>query len=538
VVKSPGQVTLTCYAACPDITLTVTPDLKAPGHGTLILIDLGAGKNRLGGSALSTVYNQIGDECADLEDPLVLKRCFETVQALLDKRVILSGHDRSDGGLLVTVLEMAFAGNCGVALDLPSHLVNSNTGEVGLLFGEELGLVLEVDTSTADDVLQAFAAAEVPAVVIGKVSSEMSVAAKVTVTIHSPTGSSKVVLSEDMNRLRDVWESTSYALENLQCEPVLVEEERRNLLQGRGIAYHINFVTPPPIVTPLYDTARFTRSSKVAVIRQEGSNGDREMLSAVFSAGLEAWDVNMRDIASGGVTLDQFRGIVFCGGFSYADVLGSAKGWAAVIRYNDILAKQFERFRERKDSFSLGVCNGCQLMALLGWVPYNNTSESEQREERYQPRFIHNRSGRFESRWCAVKVLPSPAVLLEGMTGAVLGVWVAHGEGRLHCPREGQLQEITSANLAPLRFVKEDLPEPTVEYPFNPNGSPDGVAALCSADGRHLAMMPHPERCYLSWQWPYLPREEKKRWQSNGSGYAAPWLKLFHNARLFCEENA
>jgi phosphoribosylformylglycinamidine synthase len=261
----------------------------------------------------------------------------------------------------------------------------------------------------------------------------------------------------------------------------------------------------------------------VAIIRQEGSNGDREMIAAFLAAGLDVWDVTVSDMVSGRTTLDQFRGIVFVGGFSYADVLDSGKGWAGVIKFNKNVYEQFQNFRSRTDTFSLGVCNGCQLMALLGWIP-----SSDGLPEERQPRFLHNASGRFESRFSSVLIQPSPAVLFKGMVGSSLGVWVAHGEGRAHFPDISIRDMVMENNLAPLRYVN-DTNEVTEEYPFNPNGSPMGVAALCSPDGRHLAMMPHPERVFTKWQWPWTPND----WKNLKAG---PWLRMFQNARLFCDE--
>jgi phosphoribosylformylglycinamidine synthase len=260
----------------------------------------------------------------------------------------------------------------------------------------------------------------------------------------------------------------------------------------------------------------------VAVIREEGSNGDREMTSAFYQAGFEPWDVTMTDLLNERVTLSQFKGIVFVGGFSYADVLDSAKGWAGTIRFNKNLYEQFQTFYQRPDTFSLGVCNGCQLAALLGWVPWQGITDER------QPRFVHNTSGRFESRFSTVKILKSPALMLNGMENSVLGIWVAHGEGHAHFPDTKIFDEVLKKDLAPIRYV-DDRGEFTEKYPFNPNGSPMGIAALCTPDGRHLAMMPHPERAFLTWQWAWMPEEMK------GSPKASPWLKMFQNARHWCE---
>jgi phosphoribosylformylglycinamidine synthase len=265
------------------------------------------------------------------------------------------------------------------------------------------------------------------------------------------------------------------------------------------------------------------KKPKLAVIREEGSNGDREMTSAFHHAGFEAWDVSMADLMNGDISLDQFKGLAFVGGFSYADVLDSAKGWAGVIRFHKGIYEQFQRFYLREDTFSLGVCNGCQLMALLGWVPWQGI------EDRFQPRFIRNRSGRFESRFSTVRILPSPSLLLRGMEGSTLGIWVAHGEGMAYFPHGGIKKDIIERGLAPVRYVNDEG-NITMSYPFNPNGSPEGIAALCSPEGRHLAIMPHPERAFLKWQWPWMPDTWKKELT------VSPWLRMFQNAREWCDE--
>jgi phosphoribosylformylglycinamidine synthase len=327
-------------------------------------------------------------------------------------------------------------------------------------------------------------------------------------------------MKEDMRKLRAMWEETSYHLDSLQANRDCVDEERTANFDGKGLEYILSF---DPETTPREVLNRRSKP-RVAVIREEGSNGDREMASAFHAAGFEVWDVTMTDLLGGSATLDLFRGVVFVGGFSYADVLDSAKGWAGVIRFNKKLYEQFGRFYRRPDAFSLGVCNGCQLMALLGWVPWTGIRDE------VQPRFIRNKSGRFESRFSAVRVLSSPSIMLKGMEGSTLGIWVAHGEGRLYLPEEEMMKELVEKDLLPLRFV-DDNGEFSEIYPFNPNGSPLGAAALCSPDGRHLAMMPHPERTFLKWQWAYLTEGLKKDLK------ASPWLRMFQNARMWCENN-
>ncbi|MBU1455416.1 MAG: phosphoribosylformylglycinamidine synthase subunit PurQ, partial [Proteobacteria bacterium] len=329
--------------------------------------------------------------------------------------------------------------------------------------------------------------------------------------------SGELVLDEDMRLLREWWEETSYQLERLQVNPDCADEEKKNCYDRKGPHYHLSF-SPQPAPAELL--AR-TDKPKVAILRDEGSNSDREMSSAFYAAGFEPWDITMSDLLAGRITLDGFRGLAAVGGFSYADVPESAKGWAATIRFNDTLKKMFREFYDRPDTFSLGICNGCQLFGLLGWVPWQDLAAEE------QPRFVHNLSGRFESRWSTVKVGKSPALMLKGMEDLVFGIHVDHGEGRLSFPDAGVKERILAENLAPICYV-DDAGKATESYPFNPNGSPGGLAGLCSPDGRHLAMMPHPERVFLAWQAHYLPEEMKGLTVS-------PWMQMFRNAYEWCK---
>ncbi|KAI7838801.1 hypothetical protein COHA_007416 [Chlorella ohadii] len=431
-VKAPGNLVVSAYVTCPDVTKVVTPDLKAPGSSRLLHVDLGAGRRRLGGSALAQAYMQVGEASPDV-DPALLKAAFNATQQLVEQGKLLAGHDISDGGIVTTVLEMAFAGNCGVSVDLPAPASDPH-GPMAALFAEELGLVLEHERCALTECLH------LP-----------PTRAPLPCLAHPPSGPT-----------------------SLKHHP-----------------------------TCCLSTAPAGKV-KVAIIREEGSNGDREMAAAVYAAGMEPWDVHMSDLLSGAVSLDAFQGIVFVGGFSYADVMDSAKGWAGTIRFNDRLWQQFQAFYARPDTFSLGVCNGCQLMALLGWVPATGAAEpAGHLADTEQPRFVHNSSGRFESRWSMVRIEEgSPAIMLQGMGGAQIGVWCAHGEGQAIFPSDEVRQRVMADTLAPIRYC-DASGAATEQYPFNPNGSPEGIAALCSPDGRHLAMMPHPERCFLMWQNPW-----------------------------------
>ncbi len=501
IVKAPGQLVIAAYATMSDVRVKVTPDLKAEGNA-LLFIDLSGNQYRLGGSALAQTFQQVGDEAPDLEDTDLLKRAFHATQALVADELITSLHDRGDGGLITTLLEMAFTGNFGIDVTL-----DSKAETIPLLFNEELGFVIE--TASPHAATRLLDQHNVPYHRIGTVGWR---GGNITIT-HKD----KVVLDEPMIDLREIWEDTSTQLEMLQSDPAHAIAEAkaiRDLVEPPK--WHLNF-------SPAADRKAMEclDKPKVAVLRQTGTNGDREMASALTAAGFDAWDVTMSDLLNQSTRLSDFRGVVFPGGFSFGDVLDSGKGWAGTIRFNKILADQFETFYHRPDTFSLGVCNGAQLSALLGWVPFKDIDQKE------QPRFITNRSGRFESRFVTVEILPSPAIMLKGMEGSRMGVWVAHGEGYLHVDSRS-LSKIVDQNLAPIRFV-EPHGGPTENYPFNPNGSPQGITSLVSADGRHLAMMPHPERLSNQlWQWPWMPNE----WRDLD---ASPWLKLFQNAREWCE---
>lgn len=499
-VKAPGALVISAYAPCPDVSNVVTPDIKRPGGSRILYIDMGKERYRTGGSALAQVYGQIGEECPDMEDPGLLKNTFNALQRLIARGMILSGHDRSDGGIATTLLEMAFSGDSGVEVDIKSPM-----GAIETMFSEEAGIVVEYDPDKEKTILRTLKRFGVPACVIGRTTSEK----KILVSVNGTT-----VLDESMPALRALWEETSRRLDMLQANPRCVAEETNNTYERKAPDYRLSF-TPKK-------TGKTGSRPKVAILREEGSNGDREMASAFHQAGFEPWDVTVTDLMDGSARLKMFRGVAFVGGFSYADVLDSAKGWAGVIRFNERLRAEFRGFYERPDTFSLGVCNGCQLMALLGLAPWQDI------EDERKPRFIRNASGRFESRFSTVRILGGPSLMLKGMEGSVLGVWVAHGEGRVHFPDKGVYERVISGGLAPIRFA-DDSGEPTERYPFNPNGSKDGITALCTPDGRHLAMMPHPERTFLKWQWAWMPEEWKKTLE------VSPWLRMFQNARKWCD---
>ena len=511
-IKSPGTVQIVSFAPCSDLTKVITPDIKKPSESTLIMLDLSGGKKRLGGSALAQVYEQLGDETPDVETPKLLRNGFEAVQKLIKEDLVLSGHDVSEGGLITCLLEMAFAGNCGLDIDI------SKIGDdvFASLFAEELSLVCEVPDEKIEDaekILKEFSFnLDKNAFVLGKATEEKQILIK-----HN----NKEILNADMKQLRDVWQETSFELDKLQANPDCAEAERKVNYDRKGLNFNLTF---EPVPTPK-EKMNSKNKPKIAILREEGTNGAREMAGAFYSAGFETWDVTMADIAEERISLKDFRGIAICGGFSFADILDAGKGWAGVIQFNEKIRKEFDAFIERKDTFSLGVCNGCQVTALLGWIPWRGIELS------HQPRFVKNESGIFESRFVTVKIEPSPSIFLKGMEGSTLGIWVAHGEGKCLWPDENIFNEVINSEptLAPIRYV-DDSGEQTEAYPFNPNGSKLGITALCSRDGRHLVLMPHPERLFNLWQFPYLPPNWKNL-------KASPWLKLFQNARAWCENN-
>ena len=500
-VKSPRQLVISAYAAMSDINKVITPDIKQVGS-VLLLIDLAPGKARLGGTALAQVLGQLGNESPDMDDPDMVRRGFAAVQELIDRDLILAGHDRSDGGVVTTVLEMAFAGNCGLAL-----VLQGQADTLSALFSEELGLVIECSQDNVDQVNRILFDASVPSALLGTCTEEKQIKLRYN---------GLPVLDEDMRVLRQEWEETSYQLERLQMNPACAEAEKENIYGRTGPVYHLPF-TPEPVPWSILAAAG---KPKVAILRDEGANSDREMSSAFFAAGFEPWDVTMTDLLDDRITLEGFRGIAAVGGFSYADVPESAKGWAATIRFNERLKVMFDDFYNRSDTFTLGVCNGCQLFGLLGWVPWQGL------DPKIQPRFIHNDSDRFESRWTTVRVQDSPAIMLQGMSHLVFGIHVDHGEGKLHFPDQEVRSQVIDQKLVSLTYV-DDSGATTEKYPFNPNGSADGFAGLCSPDGRHLAMMPHPERAFLPWQCHWLPEEMKKL-------QVSPWMQMFRNAYDWC----
>lgn len=501
LVVSPGELVVMGYAPVPDVTKVVAPDFKSGEAHHLSRIDLGQGRNRIGGSALAQTLGQLGNEPPDIDDPDLLRRAFEAVQELIENDLITAYHDISDGGLITAIAEMCIAGNCGASI------IHDNGDILASLFSEEAGMVfayLDRDVAEVADILRAH---DVPYKDFGVTSADI---AGFMVWVGGYPA-----FAASVSQLREWWEATSDQLELKQMSRETAEALvcNRTLMPEHRLTFE-------PKAPNLLHYSEF----KVAVVREEGTNGEREMAAAFRTAGLNPYDIAMSDLLDGRVTsLEQFRGLVFPGGFSYADVFGSAKGWAGPLRFNSRLREMFDRFYERPNTFSLGVCNGCQLMANIGWLPYKGIDEVS------QPRLMHNKSGRFESRWVAVRITQSPSILLRGMGGSVLGINVAHGEGRFYFPDKKISDLIIREELDALEYV-DPSGDATMVYPYNPNGSPLGIAGICSPDGRHLAMMPHPERSFLKWQWPWMPERFRNL-------EASPWLRMFQNARTWCLEH-
>lgn len=492
VMASPVSLVATAFAATQDAARTLTPQLSADVDAALILIDLGAGQNRLGGSALAQVHNAIGDRAPDVDDPSRLVAMVNTVQSLLAQGSLVAYHDRSDGGLFAAVAEMAFTGNTGVDLDMAAL----GDDAVAALFNEELGAVVQAAPGRADAVLAALADAG-----LGDCCHRLG----------APNGARQLriqrgdqaLFGRDISELLGLWWSTSHAMQRLRDNPECADQERDTVLDpaNPGVQTRVSFDAQEHIAAPYI--AGGVRP-QVAILREQGVNGQIEMAASFETAGFDTLDVHMSDLVAGRMTLDQVKGVIACGGFSYGDVLGAGGGWARGILYNAQLRDQFEAFFHRDDSFGLGVCNGCQMFSHLApLIP----------GAAHWPKFLRNRSEQFEGRMSLVEVQESPSILLQGMAGSVVPVAVAHGEGRA----EGAGGESC------LRYVDNHL-QPTEVYPANPNGSPGGATGYTSSDGRFTIMMPHPERVTTTPQLSWAPAD----W-----GFKSPWMRLFENARVW-----
>ncbi|MDR9440829.1 MAG: phosphoribosylformylglycinamidine synthase, partial [Halomonas sp.] len=503
-VTSPLSLSVTGFAPVSDAMRTLTPQINLEqDESDLLLIDLGGGRNRLGGSALAQVYGQVGNECPDLDDPEDLKAFFAVIQGLNAEGTLLAYHDRSDGGLLVTLLEMAFAAHAGLEIKL-DWLIDEPVDAFNALFAEELGAVIQVNRKDTEAVLAQFAAAGIETCgVIARPRYDDQV--RVTL-FEEPLLETTRLLAER------TWAETSYRLQALRDNADCAKSEFDGLLDGRdpGLSAQPTFEVDEDIAAPYVNAAR----PAVAVLREQGVNGQLEMAWAFDRAGFEAVDVHMSDILEGRVSLEAFKGLVACGGFSYGDVLGAGGGWAKSVLFNSRAREQFAAFFDRDDSFSLGVCNGCQMLAQL--------RELIPGAEAW-PRFVRNESEQFEARVSMVQVEKSPSILLAGMEGSRLPIAVAHGEGRAEFHDSAHLRGIQGSGQVALRFL-DNHGQVTTRYPANPNGSPSGITGLTTPDGRVTIMMPHPERVVRAVTNSWRPAE----WTHDGA-----WMRLFRNARVW-----
>ena len=504
-VVAPVSLVVSAFAPVQDVRRTLTPQLRTDlGDTRLVLVDLGAGRDRLGGSCLAQVYGQVGREAPDCDDPRRLRAFFKALARLRRAGLVLAYHDRSDGGLFVTLCEMAFAGHCGIDVDLVA--VGGDSRIVAALFSEELGAVLQVDASNEKQVLEVFRESGLEDCVrtIGRVT----VVDRVSFAV-----SGRTVLSETRTEFRRAWSETTFRMQSLRDNPACAEEENRRATDPDDPGLHARLAFDPAedVAAPLI--LRGARPA-IAILREQGVNSQLEMAAAFHRAGFAPVDVHMTDLIAGRVTLDEFRGLVACGGFSYGDVLGAGEGWAKSILFNAQLRRQFETFFARGDSFTLGVCNGCQMLAALKSLVPGTT---------HWPRFVRNRSEQFEGRVGLIEVLPSPSIFLAGMQGSVMPIAIAHGEGRAEFADTRAASACMDSGLVSLRFV-DNRGQATEAYPANPNGSPLGITGLTSEDGRATILMPHPERVF---------RTVQNSWHPAQWGEDSGWMRMFRNARVW-----
>ncbi|ROS05184.1 phosphoribosylformylglycinamidine synthase [Sinobacterium caligoides] len=505
-VTAPMSLVITAFAPVLDVRKTVTPQLRSDvGDSSLLLVDLGAGKNRLGGSCLAQVYKQVGSEAADLDSGVNLRAFFVVMQQLLEAELVAAYHDRSDGGLLTTLAEMSFAGRCGVDVDLAELLATSS--ELAVLFNEEPGAVLQVANSDLAAVQEQFEVAGIGSLVsvIGAVSTNEA---------FSLRSGSTELFKDTRAGLQRVWAATSYQVQSLRDNPECAKQEFATIADGNpGLSTKLSFDSAEDVAAPYISRAV---KPSIAVLREQGVNGQIEMAAAFDKAGFAAVDVHMSDLLAGKVDLANFKGLAACGGFSYGDVLGAGEGWAKSILFNDRVRDNFEQFFQRGDSFALGVCNGCQMMSnLKSLIP----------GAEHWPRFVRNQSEQFEARFSLLQVQDGASKLLSGMSGSHMPVAIAHGEGRAEFADEEAFAALEASGQVALRYLDNNL-KVAESYPANPNGSPAGIAGVTSADGRVTIMMPHPERVF---------RTVQNSWSPEGSGEDSAWMRLFRNARVFAD---
>jgi phosphoribosylformylglycinamidine synthase len=533
-VVAPVSLIISAFAPVEDVRGHLTPQLRRAdeaGDSVLIAIDLGRGKHRLGGSILAQVTQQVGDTTPDVDDAEDLKRFFAAIQALNSDGKLLAYHDRSDGGLWATVCEMAFAGHVGVSLNVdmltldPNHEFDYGDAKdwakqtsgrredrtIRALFNEELGAVIQVRAQDRDAVLAALREHGLSACshVIGKLNE------RDTIEIYRDA---KKIYDAPRTELHRAWSEVSWRISRLRDNPACADAEYDMLLDAAdpGITPHLSFNPAEDVAAPFIPQGDFLRGvsrgarPRVAILREQGVNSHLETAYAFDRAGFDAYDVHMSDLLSGRATLADFAGAVACGGFSYGDVLGAGEGWAKTIRFNAQLADMFAAFFDRKDTFALGICNGCQMMSSLASIIPGAEA---------WPKFTRNRSEKFEARFSLVEVQQSPSIFFSGMEGSRIPVAVAHGEGFADFSQQGDASRVAVA----MRYV-DHRGQATEQYPFNPNGSPNGITSVTTADGRFTVLMPHTERVHRTVQMSWHP----EGWRENDG---SPWMRVFQNAR-------
>jgi len=499
-MTSPLSLVITAFARVEDVRRTVTPQLKAEQDNLLLLIDLGNGANTLGATALSQVYRQLGDKPADVRDATQLAGFFNAIQALVAEQKLLAYHDRSDGGLLVTLAEMAFAGHCGIDVDIASL----GNDALAALFTEELGAVIQINAADRAAVEQ--------------ILTDHGLAASTHLLGSAQPGDRFVicagdstVYSESRTTLRTWWAETTWQMQRLRDNPACADQEHEAKKNDSDPGLNVNLTFNPQedVAAPMIATGARPR---VAVLREQGVNSHVEMAAAFDRAGFTAIDVHMSDLLAGRRGLEEFQAVVACGGFSYGDVLGAGEGWAKSILFNPRVRDEFETFFHRPQTLALGVCNGCQMMSnLRELIPGSDL----------WPRFVRNQSERFEARFSLVEVAASPSLLLDGMAGSHMPIAVSHGEGFVEVRDATHLAALESKGLVALRFV-DNFGKVTETYPANPNGSPNGITAVTNESGRVTIMMPHPERVF---------RTVSNSWHPAEWGEDSPWMRIFRNAR-------
>ena len=497
-VTAPVSLIVSAFAPVGDVRTTLTPELRRGEPSDILLVDLGRGRDRLGGSVLAQCWGMLGEEAPDVaaED---IRALFDFVTILKSRNLVLAYHDRSDGGVLVALLEMAFAGRCGVNVDLRGEGATA----IAELFSEEVGVLLQVPRSQTSTI-QTLAAEHGLGGCVHRVAEPRD---DQRIVVNTPRFE---LIDSERGALQQMWSSTSHAIQRIRDNPACADAEYAGILaEDPGLFARPSFDLADDIAAPFIATGA---SPRVAILREQGVNGQSEMAGAFHKAGFTAVDVHMSDLLDGRTSLQGFHGLAACGGFSYGDVLGAGEGWAKTILFNADLRAQFEGFFARTETFTLGVCNGCQMLsALQALIPGTD----------HWPRFARNESEQYEARLSMVEIGASPSVLLDGMAGSCLPIVVAHGEGRAQFASESARQ--AANGLVSLRYV-DNQGAVTQHYPQNPNGSPDGIAGLCSEDGRVTVMMPHPERVYRTSQLSWAPND----WPEDSA-----WLRLFRNARVF-----